>query len=104
MTSSLLIGLLIAVAFLAANLPWMSERVFLLVKVDRKRVWQRLSEWLLLYFLVGFLGLALEQKSIGSSHPQGWEFYAITFCLFMVFAFPGFIYRHDLHHIFTRKA
>ena len=74
MTSSLLIGLLIVVAFLAANLPWMSERFLLLVKVDKKRVWQRLSEWLLLYFLVGFLGLALEQKSIGSSHPQGCEF------------------------------
>jgi hypothetical protein len=35
----------------------------------------------------------------GQLHTQDWEFYATSFCLFIVFALPGFIYRHDfLNH------
>lgn len=67
-----------------------------------KRVWMRLLEWLLLYFIVGGLALGLESKATGGLHSQNWEFYAVTFCLFIVFALPGFIYRHDLRHLLER--
>ena len=60
----------------------------------------RLLEWLLLYFIVGFIALGFEKKMTGQLHAQDWEFYATGFCLFIVFALPGFIYRHDfLHHL-----
>lgn len=98
MASTAAIWLLLAVALLAANLPWISSR-FLLVLTPpggHKRVWMRLLEWLLLYFLVGLLALGLERQITGTVHPQDWEFYAVTLCLFVVFALPGFIYRHDL--------
>ncbi|MFM8233034.1 MAG: DUF2818 family protein [Candidatus Methylopumilus sp.] len=26
-------------------------------------------------------------------HPQDWEFYTVTFFLFLVFSFPGFILK-----------
>jgi len=55
----------------------------------------RLLEWLLLYFIVGFIALGLEKKMTGQLHSQNWEFYATGYCLFIVFALPGFIYRHD---------
>lgn len=89
--------LLIIAAFLAANLPWISNR-FLFVSQPKagKKGWQRLLEWLLLYFLVGGLAFGLEHKAMGQLHAQGWEFYAVTFCLFLVFALPGFLYRYDL--------
>jgi hypothetical protein len=48
---------------------------------------------LLLGLAVLGLGMALEAR-IGQRHPQGWEFYAATACLFVTFAFPGFVWRY----------
>ena len=38
-------------------------------------------------------GLA-ESRLHGAPYPQSWEFYVIGICLFLVAAFPGFIYRY----------
>jgi len=57
-----------------------------------------LCEWFVLYFFTGFLALGLERKMQGGIHIQDWEFYAVTFFLFIVFAFPGFVYRYQLRH------
>ena len=35
----------------------------------------------------------LPRGQIGQRQPQGWEFYAIVICLFLTFAFPGFVWR-----------
>jgi hypothetical protein len=56
----------------------------------------RLLELVLLYFVVGGIGLALEHHA-GQIAPQGWEFYAITGTMFVTLAFPGFVYRYLLH-------
>jgi Protein of unknown function (DUF2818) len=94
-TTTVSVWLVLGVAFLAANLPFLNERALALValRTPRKTLWFRLFELVLLYFVVGILGLALEQ-SAGQIAPQGWEFYAITACLFLTFAFPGFVYRY----------
>ena len=103
MTSSLAIWILLALAIIAANLPWMSNRIlFIWAPEKEKSPWIRLAEWLLLYFIVGGIAMGLEQKTLGEIHTQGWEFYAVTACLFLVFALPGFIYRHDLRHYLDR--
>jgi hypothetical protein len=47
-----------------------------------------------MYGAIAAIGFGLEQKVTGSVHAQDWEFYAVTACLFIVFAMPGFIYRH----------
>jgi len=93
------IVILIVLAIISANLPWFSLRFFLLFEPPGgkgKRLWMCLLEWLVLLvlFLLGALGL--EQKLLGELYPQDWEFYAVIFCLFVVFALPGFIYRYDL--------
>ncbi len=64
------------------------------LECEQKKVWMRLLEWLVLYLVVGGLGYLLEQRLMGTTHVQDWEFYAVTASLFMVFAFPGFVYRH----------
>jgi hypothetical protein len=51
----------------------------------------RLLELFVLYFVVGGLAHLLESR-IGNAFPQTWEFYAISGCMFVVLAFPGFVY------------
>lgn len=99
------IWILIVTAVIAANLPWLGERFFFFFSPPggRKRAWMRLAEWLVLYFVVGLGAMGLEKKYNGVIHHQAWEFYAVTFCLFMVFALPGFIYRTDLKHHLDRR-
>ena len=82
-------------AAFAANIPFANERLFLLISLGRpiKPVWIRLLELTLLYLLV--LGIAyLLEARIGNVFSQGWEFYVITICLFLVLAFPGFVLRY----------
>jgi hypothetical protein len=85
---------LILLALLAANLPWFSERLFYLLPLRDKHVGWRLLELVILYFVVGGIALFAESARMGQLAKQNWEFYAITACLFLVFAFPGFVYRY----------
>ena len=105
MTLSTAVILLIIFLFISANLPWISDR-FLLVFPMRdsvKQPWMRLLEWLLLYFICGFTALGLEKKLMGQLHHQDWEFYVIGFFIFMVFAFPGFVYQYELKKQNTKQ-
>lgn len=85
--------LVILLALLGANAPFLNQRLLLLIPLPRrvKNGWLRIVEMGVYYFLIGFLGRALE-GNIGNVAPQNWEFYAITVCLFIVLAFPGFVY------------
>lgn len=88
----------LVLAFLAANLPFVSQRLFGLVPLARpKSLLLRLAEVVVLYFVVGGVGLLLEKRA-GQIAPQGWEFYAITGTLFLTFAFPGFVWRYLAKH------
>lgn len=88
------IALLLA-ALVAANLPFLVERIFFVLRAKggQKALGWRLLELVLLYFLVGGIALLLERKT-GAPQQQNWEFYAITACLFLVLAYPGFVYRY----------
>ncbi|MCH8620709.1 DUF2818 family protein [Undibacterium sp. TS12] len=104
--------LVIVLAVLAANLPFLNERFLAIIALGRfskasvpddavhtgqpsisKPMWLRLLELIILYFCVGGIGFMLESAA-GNRFPQGWEFYAINACLFLVLAFPGFVYRY----------
>ena len=94
MTQTASVWMLVALALLAANLPFLSNRLLLVFRLQgNKNLAIRLAEMTVWYFVVGGLGLYLE-KRVGQIAPQGWEFYAITGTLFITFAFPGFIYRY----------
>lgn len=89
------VWLIIAVAALAANLPFVNHRLLTVVPLrsGRKNLALRLAELVFWYFVVGGLGLWLEQRA-GQIYPQGWEFYAVTGSLFLTLAFPGFVFRY----------
>lgn len=96
MTNWALLGLL----FLAANLPWFSDKLFYLIPLrvaknhhHGKSVAWCLLELVVLYFLMGAFVWYAEKATLGNVAPQGWEFYTVTSCLFLVFAFPGFVYK-----------
>ena len=92
--------LVIAVAIAFANLPFVNESVFGVLPLAPARnaahakfFAVRLLELFVLYFVVGALARLLESR-IGNAFPQTWEFYAISGCLFVVLAFPGFVVRY----------
>ena len=99
MSQTASIWLVIVVALLAANLPFLADRHLLAAVPLRqsKPLALRLAELVVLYFLVGGLGLALERRA-GQIAPQGWEFYAVTAALFLTLAFPGFVWRYLVRH------
>lgn len=105
MDASLASCLLVAVALAAANLPFVNESVFGFIPLPprggnaptgqarTKSVIVRLLELIVLYFVVGALAHALESR-LGNAFTQGWQFYAVTGCMFVVLAFPGFVLRY----------
>lgn len=100
MSQSASVWLVLAFALVAANLPFANDRVMGLLPLGgggRKSLAMRLLELVLLYFVVGGVGLLFERR-VGQIAPQGWEFYAVTGALFIVLAFPGFTWRYLLKH------
>ena len=90
---------LLVLALVAANLPFFSERIAFVIAPksgDKAFIW-RVVELVVLYFIVGFVGHLLEQKT-GVPQQQHWEFYAVTVSMFIVLAFPGFVYRFLWRH------
>jgi hypothetical protein len=93
--------LVILLALVAANLPFVNDKVFALVALKsnaagqarRKPFWVRLLELALLYLIVGGVGMALESR-IGTIFQQTWEFYWIGAFVFLVLGFPGFVVRY----------
>lgn len=87
----------IVLAVVSANLPFINERMFGCMPLGRaqKPLWLRLVELLVLYALVGAVSYLLEAR-IGNAFGQRWEFYAVTGCLFVVLAYPGFVFRYLL--------
>jgi hypothetical protein len=38
------------------------------------------------------------EANLGGTFTQGWQFYAITACMMLVFAFPGFTWQYLVKH------
>lgn len=99
MSQTASVWFVLLVALIAANLPFVNERLLALVPLASrsKSLALRLAELVLLYFATGGVGLLFERR-LGQIAPQGWEFYAVTVALFVVLAFPGFTWRYLLKH------
>jgi len=106
MSSSIAVLILFIITLIAANIPFLSDRVLLVLNSsNNKGFWLRFAEWFIMYLVVMAIAIGLETKLHGAAYEkvwevwnfsQHWEFYSITLCLFVVFALPGFIYQYDL--------
>jgi hypothetical protein len=92
--SASIVWLLVVLAFVLANLPFVSAS-FLGIWQPRqpKTLWAHLAELLLLYGVTGAVAWLIEHQ-MGQASPQKWEFFAITGAMFLTLAFPGFVYRY----------
>jgi len=94
MDQSAAVWLVLALAVIAANLPYFNERLLLIgPRRAPKPAWWRLLELVLMAALTFAVGSAMEAR-IGQRHAQGWEFYAAGACLFITLGFPGFVWRY----------
>ena len=94
MTSSVAVWLVLIVAAIAANLPFVNERLFIVgpARAPKGLGWRALELVLLCGLTVTF-GLTLEAR-LGQIQPQRWEFYAAMGFFFLTLAFPGFVWRY----------
>lgn len=93
---------IVSVAFLfcaicSANIPFINQKLFavFLLPFQKKPVWLRLLEMIALYAVLA-LSASLLERYLGNMTATGWELYIITLCLFLIFAFPGFVYQYLL--------
>lgn len=99
MNQSIAIAGLILAMVVTANIPFLSERILGLVGFRRggapaiKPFWSRLAEVLVLYGVLVAVGFAFEAQ-LGNRFAQTWEFYAITLSIYLVCAYPGFVWRY----------
>jgi hypothetical protein len=89
------VWIVLIVALVAANLPFVNERLLVVgpSRQPHKGFGWRVLELLLLWGATLGLGFALEAR-IGQRQEQGWEFYAAALAMFVTFAFPGFVWRY----------
>ena len=87
---------LLLIALLAANFPFLTQRGLGIFPLKRKAAPHHLAELALGFLLTALLAHTLESRA-GSVHSQDWEFYAATACLYLVFAFPAFVWRYFWH-------
>ena len=99
MSSSASGWFVIVLALLCANLPFVNQRLFAIAPLRwlKKPLWLRLGELVVAYAIAGAVGFAVE-ASLGNAFPQGWQFYAVTACMMLVFAFPGFTWQYLVKH------
>jgi hypothetical protein len=84
----------LAVGFMLANFPFITQRRLGFLKGPKPFSF-RLLELLVGYFLTLGFGLLVEGR-LGAVQSQTWNFYAMTALLFLVMAYPGYVYRHLL--------
>ncbi len=85
-------------ALIAANLPFVNERLFLFgPRREPKTAAWRVLELLAYGTLIALLGRALETH-LGRASVVRWEFVAVWLCVFLTLAFPGFVWRYLRKH------
>jgi hypothetical protein len=86
--------LVILLAVIAANLPFVNERLFVIGPLRKPKSFGiRLFELIVWYGAVLGIGFAIEAR-LGQIQRQGWEFYVVLASLFLTLAFPGFVWRY----------
>lgn len=85
--------LVILIFVFLANLPFINKNLFYIFPVSYKNIKLYLIEWIFNFII--FLIISFGLESINSKvYHQGRRFYLILLCLYIVFSFPGFIFRY----------
>lgn len=84
-------------AICSANIPFINQKLLAVFPLpfQKKPVWLRLLEMIVLYGALA-VSVSLLEHYLGNMTVTSWELYIITLCLFLIFAFPGFVYQYLL--------
>lgn len=85
---------LLAIVFTMANLAFVVDRILFVCRPTfdrRKRLDERLLVRVVPYFVAAGFAALIEVRALGRVHALGWSFYAATLCLFVLYAFAGFL-------------
>ncbi len=90
-----MVAVVLIAGLILASLPLMGERSFMALPLlkRKKSLGLRVLEFGLAYGIWLVIGKFLESQA-GQVNAQGWEFYAVTFLLFVLAAFPVFTWRY----------
>jgi hypothetical protein len=92
------VAVVLVAALIAANLPFVNERLFVLgPRREVKSAAWRVLELLVYAAAVALLGRGIE-ANLGQASPVRWEFVAVWLCVFLTLAFPGFVWRYLRKH------
>lgn len=94
MTATMYTLLLLALIF--ANAPFLTQKLLGVIPLSQKHFGHHLLELFIGFGITAALAYLLESRA-GAVHPQEWEFYAIVVCLYLIFAFPCFVWRYFWH-------
>jgi hypothetical protein len=85
--------LFVILGFLGASLPFFFSRwALVLARPGAKPfILYAVESFVLFALVVG--GFAVWEARSGQRAPQDWEYYAVIVCLWLVAAFPGFVWR-----------
>jgi hypothetical protein len=83
----------VLIGFAAASLPFFVTRSALLFKRATAKPFLMYAAESLLLFSVVVAGFVLWETRLGQRAAQDWEYYAVMICLWLVAAFPGFVWR-----------
>ncbi len=79
-------------AWLAASLPWRNHSILgvygVWFRTDSKPLWLTALESLTLYALV-VAGVFLLEMQSSTVSTQGWQFWVVMLCLWLVLSFPA---------------
>lgn len=88
----------LGVLSLLANLPFFASRFMGFVPMTTRKLGFVLFFEVALCYVLALMGLGLVESQLeGVGYSQGWEFYVVISCLFVVAGFPGFV-----HHFFWK--
>ena len=78
-----------------ATLPMLGDRSVFAIPLlkSSKSAWVRVLEFVIAYAIWILVGRLLEVQ-VGQVNKKGWQFYVVTFLLFIVAAFPAFAWRY----------
>ncbi len=83
------IFILMIASVLLSNLPFIINlSVFNTIKAARVFI------WLIFYILLLFLSFMLEKQEYGNLYKKEWDFYAITFCIYIILGYPSIIWQY----------
>jgi len=94
MTASMYILLVLALIF--ANAPFVTAKFFGVLPLKRKHIGHPPGDGGPASARPAVLAYILESRA-GAVQHQNWEFYATVVCLYLIFAFPCFVWRYFWH-------